>query len=663
MNHVVSTAHTRSRTEIVDPAYSVAVSLPSDPVDRDNPFHWLYYPEHLDCLRLWQFWADTEDAELKAGYRGAFHRPAAVVIFSRSATGGNIAFQAAGKCEAFLDGTPLPCRETAPEFYEIILAGAGLLSIRLSVADTRNELPALRPLECESWLAALPESAPVRPERQAPLWAGLPPHRAESPQMTLTPEPIAPMVWDAGCEIFCYVEIHADACPELRVGESMLECNDDAPADREQSTELCRIAPDRWRSRHALACRYLRIVGAGRVHALSCHCLFAPVRYRGAFAWTPRMNAIWMGSAYTLRLCLQHFILDGIKRDRMPWGGDLGIGLLGTAYSFGDFDYARRSLAVLGANIDHGESINRIVDYSMWFLLIHDWYQLYSEDRDFLDREYGRICSCVEHLLQRFHTDGFRWLPAGTVVLIDWGQPPVENAAAMLLAWGLRAAVALARRKSDTVHVDEWGAELALLTARLRTFALSPDGLFYAQNPLFSTAFGRHANALAILSGVADPAESGRIAEWLCESDAPQALTPYMAIWEIMAIAEAGQPQRALAKLEKIWGGMLDLGATTFWEGFDPADSEAGHYAFYERPFGKSLCHSWAAGPVFALAQILFGLKPRKDGWREFEFKATIPFPDEISVTVPTPYGEIQLEASAGQVRCQAPAECSFFVL
>ena len=84
-----------------------------------------------------------------------------------------------------------------------------------------------------------------------------------------------------------------------------------------------------------------------------------------------------MGSAYTLRLCMHDFILDGIKRDRLPWAGDLAVSLVANAYSFADGSIVARSLSVLGrAGIEKAD-INGIVDYSLWWVVCHDLYQLY----------------------------------------------------------------------------------------------------------------------------------------------------------------------------------------------------------------------------------------------------------------------------------------------
>ena len=98
-----------------------------------------------------------------------------------------------------------------------------------------------------------------------------------------------------------------------------------------------------------------------------------------------------MNSAYTLRLNMHDFLLDGMKRDRLPWTGDMAMSMLVNSYTFSDKELARRSLVALGrAGIEHTD-INGIVDYSLWWIIAQDLYQLYYGDKEHLSREWERI--------------------------------------------------------------------------------------------------------------------------------------------------------------------------------------------------------------------------------------------------------------------------------
>ena len=60
-----------------------------------------------------------------------------------------------------------------------------------------------------------------------------------------------------------------------------------------------------------------------------------------------------------------------------------------------------------------------------------------------------------------------------------------------------------------------------------------------------------------------------------------------------------------LDDIEKMWGSMLYAGATTFWETSRGA-SDFG--------FAASLCHGWAAVPVYVFWRYMMGVYPEKPG-------------------------------------------------
>ena len=71
-----------------------------------------------------------------------------------------------------------------------------------------------------------------------------------------------------------------------------------------------------------------------------------------------------------------------------------------------------------------------------------------------------------------------------------------------------------------------------------------------------------------------------------------------------MALIRCGRKADARRLVEKVWGGMLDAGATSFWEGFDANEKGDEMWRFYGRPYGKSLCHAWSSAPVFLLPML-----------------------------------------------------------
>jgi len=135
---------------------------------------------------------------------------------------------------------------------------------------------------------------------------------------------------------------------------------------------------------------YLRITGA-EPSEIECRALFHPVQYRGAFACSDeRLTRIWMHSAYTHRLCQPDFVLDGIRRDRLPWVDNMILSAAVESYAFGDPELLRRTLTVMGRTAGTSD-INGIVDYNFLWVIGHDALQRYFADTAYLRREWPRI--------------------------------------------------------------------------------------------------------------------------------------------------------------------------------------------------------------------------------------------------------------------------------
>ena len=131
-----------------------------------------------------------------------------------------------------------------------------------------------------------------------------------------------------------------------------------------------------------------------------------------------------------------------------------------------------------------------------------------------------------------------------------------------------------------------------------------------------------------------------------------------MRYFENAAYCRAGLPELMLEEVTRYWGGMIKEGATTFWEAYDATQTGDDRYAFYGRPFGKSLCHAWASGPLALFSSDLFGLKPVEPGWKTFTFAPVAVMP-WASVCIPTPAGEIRAEFEGNHAQIEVPAGCA----
>lgn len=95
-----------------------------------------------------------------------------------------------------------------------------------------------------------------------------------------------------------------------------------------------------------------------------------------------------------------------------------------------------------------------------------------------------------------------------------------------------------------------------------------------------------------ILGGVVTGEEARRILVGaLQDKECIKAFTPYMHHYVLEAMMMVGMDTEAFDYVKAIWGGMLDLGADTFFEVYVPSDTE---FSPYGNRTINSNCHAWS---------------------------------------------------------------------
>ena len=657
---MLSRAHTESAVFNIDPAYSAEGQYP---IEFPGKGVWFYGHYEREAFILERMCREKNEAKLKVGYTEFRRVPGSRAFFKNSFEKNEIfIFRTTGAFELWVNGRKILTAAEPEKEHSVLIPEDAEVVLCIQCEDITRELPALWcPVKKENWSYSPDGREYSTAVNCAARADGIAPHHAPMAQMELCPRQIAENVWDFNTEVLGIVEIRcaAEEKPEIYVGESRAEMENRDPGVEEQTRELISREPGCFVSKVPLALRYIQIENASAPE-VKLKGFFQPAEYKGAFALPEdgEMTKIWMHSAYTLRLCMMNFLLDGIKRDRLPWAGDLAVSLLGNAYSFGNSQLVRDTLSILGAVSVKVAHINTIVDYTLWYIINHDLYQLYFADREFLELEYPRISETLDFLLTLREERGFlRADRPGDWLFIDWVPGEKITALQMLFVMALRAGSRLARRMNDSIRSEILENTAAQLVTVVK------EKCFDSEKGLFTVApdakeFSRHANLLAVTAGAAEGISTEFIKKALTEKNLPPVGTPYMSVFEAMALSRCNAPWEAVAKVREIWGGMLREGASTFWEGFDPAHSGNEHLAFYNRPFGKSLCHAWSAGPLFLLPQLFLGIEVLEDGWRKFR---VAPLPGiTASAAVPTPWGKILIDVVDGKlVSLSAPEQCT----
>ena len=100
-----------------------------------------------------------------------------------------------------------------------------------------------------------------------------------------------------------------------------------------------------------------------------------------------------------------------------------------------------------------------------------------------------------------------------------------------------------------------------------------------------------------ILGGVIGGEEARNLlSNCLNDKTAKQPCTPYMHHYVVEAMIKLGMKDDAVNYLKNLWGGMVELGADTFWEAYVPDDLD---FSPYEDRMINSLCHAWSCTPSY----------------------------------------------------------------
>ncbi|MEI6521028.1 MAG: hypothetical protein WCO98_13455, partial [bacterium] len=77
---------------------------------------------------------------------------------------------------------------------------------------------------------------------------------------------------------------------------------------------------------------------------------------------------------------------------------------------------------------------------------------------------------------------------------------------------------------------------------------------------------------------------------------------PYLYHHVIHAMLLSGLKTEATEILKWYWGGMIERGATTFWEVFRPGTDR---FSAYGNFLIDSYCHAWSATPAYLIRRYL----------------------------------------------------------
>ena len=472
----------------------------------------------------------------------------------------------------------------------------------------------------------------------------------------LSPVSVQPVpggtLYDFGRETFGPVTVQADPAQTVTVvyGESRAEA-----MDRENALLFETMQGQAQYALPARAFRYLQVQGAAQI---SAQYEYLNLPDRGSFSCPDeKMNRIWQLSAYTFHLNSREFYLDGIKRDRWVWSGDAYQSYMINRYLYLDEAISRRTILALRGRNELHEHINTILDYSLyWLISVYDHYQTYG-DQALVKALLPKMRSLLAFVEKGRDENGFIIGGEGVWVFVDWSEMDKTGAICAEQMLYIRALQAIAFCETLCGGDGSPCLEKAdALTARMNQFFWDEtQGAFIDSYASGKRHVTRHANIFAVLFDLATPAQQQSILRHVLHNDAITALTtPYFKFYEMDALCKLGCQEEVTAAVRAYWGGMVDLGATSIWEQFNPQAQGAEHYAMYGHAFGCSLCHAWGAGPIYLLGRYYLGVRSTAPRYAAFEVAPCLGGLPAFQGVVPLPDGEVRVALDGESLRVTA---------
>jgi len=483
------------------------------------------------------------------------------------------------------------------------------------------------------------------------------------PVSGLTPQKLtdaeAPsVVLDFGRELTGRVEIVSDSEEPVTVTVQMGESESETMKVPYLGVNQMTIAPHGTGYGPKSAFRYakVRFVGGApetRIKSIQVDHIYYPVQYAGSFESSdPLLNRIWETGAYTAHLCMQDGVWDASKRDRGRWMGDTDVSGRVIEDVFGERPLMEDTLDRLMGPAPVDQQVNGIPGYSsFWFTGAADYYR-HTGSKQFLEREHERMVQLLGLVDREFDERNVYANKSNVWLYVDWSPelngdtPETRRATTLEFYRAYREGSWMLRELGDTRNADKYEKRAAEIKAGAEKYLLDPStGTF---GPRWQT------NAAAVVGGAAGPEQYGAIWKNVLSqvgkgSTNGLIISPYYNYYVIRAMAETGHRQEALAWIRQYWGGMLQEGATSFWEAYDPSwykeDFHSSLQSDNRSGYFVSLAHGWAAGPTAWLMEEVLGIQPTGAGFSTVDIR-----PDLVDLAwakggEPTPKGLLKVDA------------------
>ena len=304
------------------------------------------------------------------------------------------------------------------------------------------------------------------------------------------------------------------------------------------------------------------------------------------------VSAVFDTAKRTIDLCsVGQYVYDGIKRDRLVWVGDMYPEMLALTTLYGTFPALGRSLSFAQKQYTLPQFMYNMPTYSLWWILLVCDYYAKTNKADFLSGKTDYMYGLLKLFDKRIGADGRLDL---NNYFVDWpsvGSTDEYTGAVFIAIATYKKAIAL----FETLGFETETFKQSLAALYRNDFAVREKKQVVGLKYFALGEISDEEYAMLVRNGA-------------------HGFSTFMSWFILEAIASRNE-LLAVKLMKEYYGGMLAVGATTFFEDFDlkwlqhssvldelpdigQKDIHGDFGAHCYVGFRHSLCHGWASGII-----------------------------------------------------------------
>ena len=353
------------------------------------------------------------------------------------------------------------------------------------------------------------------------------------------------------------------------------------------------------------------------------------------------LNSLWQKSLRTLYVTMRDNFMDCPDRERAQWWGDVTSEMIMTMYSLDSNSYLlyQKGVEAMLSHVDETKVLQTVVPISgdyfelpvqqlagiVGFLTYYE----YTGDKAFVEKvydasvDYLKLWEIGENNLVVHREGSWDWP--------DWGSK--ADMTAIENAW-VYYALSSVEKMADVIGEDK---DMSFITERKNAIEKGYKTLWTEDG--FKSEDAKkpddRANALAVLAGLAKKEQYSTIKNVLTTT---KNSSPYMEYYVLEALCKMGEYDTAKDRIKERYEGMMCEDYSTLWE-------------FWESWRG-TMNHAWSGGPLVIMSKHFAGITPLEAGYEKVKIEPQYALSDNISCTVPSVKGLINLNYEKADGAC-----------